>query len=86
MLLGDVDECSFDIWLDGSTSAGMPGNGRLAELSQLNHEDHRMLMTVHPSSVNGSISFRGATLEVTPVNEGFVLELNDSRQLLMLPL
>jgi hypothetical protein len=84
-LLGEADECSFDIWLDGSTSTGMPGNGRLAELSQLDHGDHRMLMTVHPS-VNGSMIFRGATLEVTPPNVGYVSELNDWRQLLILSL
>jgi hypothetical protein len=79
MLLGEVNECNFDIWLDGSTSTGNPGNGRLAELSQLSQEDHRMLMTVHPSSVNGSMSFRGVNLEVTPSSVGYALELNGSR-------
>ncbi|PVG02574.1 hypothetical protein CPB86DRAFT_870411 [Serendipita vermifera] len=67
-LLGEVENCSFDIWLDGSTSAGTPGDGKLAEFTGLDSSSHRVMMTVHPF-FNGSIWFYGAKLGISLDNQ-----------------
>jgi hypothetical protein len=67
-LFGEVEDCGFDIWLDGSTSAGSPGDGKLAEFTGLDSNSHRILITAHPFN-NGSIWFYGANLGIALDNQ-----------------
>jgi hypothetical protein len=59
-LLGNLDQCAYDVWLDGNTSPGQPQNGKLAEFDNLDPGRHRILLTVHPSAEGGGLSFYGA--------------------------
>jgi hypothetical protein len=58
--MGEVQQCAYDIWLDGHTITGSPQDDKLFEKDGLDGTLHRLVVTTHlPAGKDGSLSFYG---------------------------